>query len=40
VFGYRMLRHVLLQFGPNIDVALANGWPVDLGGNAGLAIDF
>jgi hypothetical protein len=31
---------VLLQFGPTIDVALAGGWPVDIGGSAGMAIDF
>jgi hypothetical protein len=40
IFSYEMYRHVLLQFGPSIDVALANTWPVDIGGNAGIAIDF
>ncbi len=40
IFSLEMVPHALFQFGPAIDVALASGWPVDIGGVAGIAIDF
>lgn len=40
MFVWEMVPHALLEFGPFIDAPFANGWPIVLGGTAGLAIEF
>jgi len=40
MFLYEMVPHALLEFGPIFDISFANGWPMELGATAGIAIEF
>lgn len=39
MFSLELVPHALFQFGPTLDAALADGWPVDVGAVAGFAIE-
>lgn len=40
MFVWEMVPHALLEFGPFFEAAFADQWPIELGGTAGIAIEF
>lgn len=40
MFLLEMVPHALFEFGPFFDAAFANGWPIETGATAGIAIEF
>jgi len=40
MFVLEVVPHALFEFGPFFEAAFANNWPIELGGTAGLAIEF
>ena len=40
MFLIEIVPHALFEFGPFLDVAFGNNWPIETGGTAGLAIEF
>ena len=40
MFLIEMVPHAKFEFGPFLDAAFANGWPIETGATAGIAIEF
>lgn len=40
MFLVEMVPHALFEFGPFIDAAFANTWPIEMGAHAGISIEF